>query len=383
MFIPRIAQTDPPPDFIDLGSGNPGLELMPLEKLEWAAKGYFSEANPRTLQYGAEQGNGNFLTALADFLSAESSFPVRPDSLFTTTGASSGLDLLCTLFTQPGDVVFVEEPTYFLALRIFRDHRLEAISLPMDDRGLDINRLKKALVKQHPKLLYTVPTFHNPASLTLPGDRREELAKLAEKHHFLLIADEVYHFLRYQGEIPRPFASYSEDVPEVISLNSFSKILAPGLRLGWIQAHEGVIQQLSGSGLLDSGGGLNPFTSAVIADLISSGALQENIRHLKTVYQQRLKAMQAALKEHLPESEYRVPKGGFFFWVRLPGVKAAALREKALHRKVDFRPGRLFSSQQGLDEHLRLSFSYYEKKQLVRGIERLGDCLVETGSEMG
>ena len=383
MFIPRIAQTDPPPDFIDLGSGNPGLELMPLEKLQRSAKQYFSEADPRTLQYGAEQGNGNFLTALADFLSAESSFPVRPDSLFTTAGASSGLDLLCTLFTQPGDVVFVEEPTYFLALRIFRDHRLEVISLPMDDRGLDINRLKKALERQQPKLLYTVPTFHNPASLTLPRDRREELVRLAEKHHFLLIADEVYHFLGYQGEVPRPFSFYSEEVPQVISLNSFSKILAPGLRLGWIQAHEEVIQQLSGSGLLDSGGGMNPFTSALVSALIEAGDLRKNIQQLKAAYQRRLEAMAAALAEHLSWAEYRVPRGGFFFWVRLPGVKTAALREKARHRKVDFRPGTLFSSQQGLVEHIRLSFSYYDQKQLARGIERLGGCLEETRSEMG
>lgn len=375
MFIPRIAQTDPPPDFIDLGSGNPGLELMPLEKLQRSAKRYFSEADPRTLQYGAEQGNGHFLTALGDFLSAESSDPVRPDSLFTTAGASSGLDLLCTLFTQPGDVVFVEEPTYFLALRIFRDHGLEVISLPMDDRGLDIFHLKKALEKQPPKLLYSVPTFHNPASLTLPRDRREELARLAEKHQFMLIADEVYHFLGYQGEVPRPFASYSEEVPQVISLNSFSKILAPGLRLGWIQAHEGVIQQLSGSGLLDSGGGMNPFTSALVAGLIKAGDLRKNIQQLKAAYQRRLEAMAAALAEHLSWAEYRVPEGGFFFWVRLPGVQTALIRDTARAHQVDFRPGELFSSCQGLTDSLRLSFSYYSPEDIHTGVRRLSRCL--------
>lgn len=375
MTQPRIAQTEPPPGFIDLGSGNPGLKLMPLDMLRRAADQYFADAEPRTLQYGAEEGNGYFLAALADFLSSHTANPVQPGSLLATAGASSALDLLCTLFTRPGDVVFVEEPTYFLALRVFRDHDLRMVPVPMDEGGLAVDVLQEKLKEHEPAFLYTIPTYHNPASLTLSRSRRDQLVELADRHDFLLLADEVYHLLDYAGAPPRPFAAYADDAAQVISINSFSKILAPGLRLGWIQAHEAVIQRLAGCGQLDSGGGMNPFTSAVVRYLIESGDLGDNIGGLKETYHQRLQAMAAALEGHLPGAEYRMPEGGFFFWVRLPGVDAAAFRQRAREREVDFRPGVLFSSERGLGEYLRLSFSYYDAEDIEQGVKRLGEAL--------
>lgn len=380
MNPPRIAQTEPAPGFIDLGSGNPGLELMPLEGLQRAADQYFADAEPRTLQYGAEEGNGYFLAALADFLTSNTENAAQPGSLLATAGASSALDLLCTLYTQPGDVVFVEEPTYFLALRVFRDHDLQLVSIPMDEDGLKLDALQDKLKEHQPKFLYTIPTYHNPASLTLSRTRRDRLAALAAEHDFLLLADEVYHLLNYTGAPPRPFAGYAGGVQQVISINSFSKILAPGLRLGWVQAHQAVIERLAGCGQLDSGGGMNPFTSAVVRFLIESGDLGDNIRMLKATYHTRLQAMAGALEEHLPEAVYRVPEGGFFFWVRLPGIQAAALRPRARDREVDFRPGGLFSSRQGLGEYLRLSFSYYEPGEIEEGVKRLGEAAREAGA---
>ena len=227
-----IVQTDTPPDFIDLGSGNPSLELLPLGMLEKAADRYFSAGDPRTLQYGAEQGNGYFLAALADFLSSMYKSDVHPDSVFTTTGASSALDLLCTLFTEPGDTIFVEEPTYFLALDIFADHRVQVVSIPMDKGGMDVKKLAERLTEVQPKFVYTIPTYHNPASLTLTQSRREKLVNLAREHDFLIIADEVYHFLSYTKKTPQPMASFSNQVKQVISINSFSKIQMLRERLG-------------------------------------------------------------------------------------------------------------------------------------------------------
>ncbi len=370
----RIAQTEPPAGFIDLGSGNPGLDLMPLDILQRAADHYFADAEPRTLQYGAEEGNGYFLAALADFLPSHTGNAVQPDSLLATAGASSALDLLCTLYTRPGDVVFVEEPTYFLALRVFRNHDLVMVPIAMDEGGLDLDALQAALKEHQPEFLYTIPTYHNPASLTLSRSRRDQLAALAAEHNFLLLADEVYQLLNYSGAPPRPFAAYTDEAEQVVSINSFSKILAPGLRLGWIQAHPSVIDRLAGCGQLDSGGGMNPFTSAVVRYLIEAGNLGDNLRILKTTYHERLQAMSGALEEHLPEAEYRVPEGGFFFWVRLPGMDAAVLRPQARDHEVDFRPGGLFSSRDGLGEYLRLSFSYYAPEEIEEGIRRLGEC---------
>ena len=373
MNIP-IVQTYTPPGFIDLGSGNPSLELLPLGMLKEAADRYFSAGDPRTLQYGAEQGNGYFLAALADFLSSMYKADVHPDSIFTTTGASSALDLLCTLFTQPGDTIFVEEPTYFLALEIFADHSVQVVAIPMDKRGMDVEKLEERLAEVQPKFVYTIPTYHNPASLTLTQRRREKLVDLAREHDFLVIADEVYHFLSYTQKPPQPMAAFSDQVKQVISINSFSKILAPGLRLGWVQAHRSIINQLTGCGLLDSGGGLNPFASAVVYHMIESGDLIKNIKKLKNTYQGRLDVMTETLDRCLPEAKYSKPQGGFFVWAQLPGIDTARLRKRAQSFKIDFRPGELFSSRNGLKESIRLSFSYYNPAEIENGIKQLADC---------
>jgi DNA-binding transcriptional MocR family regulator len=369
----RLTQLNHPPGFIDLGSGNPDPALFPLDLLQKAAESYFAAGDLRTLQYGAEAGNGDFLAELAGFLSGAYRQPVEPGSLFATTGASAALDLLCTLCTRAGDVIFVEEPSYFLALRIFADHGLRVIAIPMDRQGLQVDRVAELLKEYKPKFVYTIPTFHNPASLTLSQARREQLVRLAEQHGFLLIADEVYHFLPYTVVPPQPFAVFTRDLEQVVSVQSFSKILAPGLRLGWIQAHEKAIRRLAGCGLLDSGGGMNPFTSAIVRYLLESGDLARNIAALRKAYRLRLAALTAALDRHLPEAAYSMPQGGFFAWVRLPGVDTVGLRQAAQQAQVDFRPGALFSSQGGLKEYLRLSCSYYNPQEIERGVARLAE----------
>jgi DNA-binding transcriptional MocR family regulator len=371
----QITQMDIPPGFIDLGIGNPDLDLLPLDLLHQAAESYFAAADRRSLQYGAERGDGYFRTTLASFLAQAYGSPVDPNLLFVTAGASAALDLLCTLYTRPGDIIFVEEPTYFLALRIFADHGLKVVPIPMDADGLSINALDEQLARTIPDFIYTIPTFQNPSGLTLSQARREQLVERAQQHNFLIVADEVYHFLPYTQTPPSPFAGFTEQVEQLISINSFSKILAPGLRLGWIQAHAEVIDRLAGSGLLDSGGGMNPFTSALVRRVIELGGLERNISNLRIEYANRLNILDAALRQHLPEVEYVLPQGGFFFWVRLRGSDTAQLRPAAQDYRVDFRPGALFSSQQGQQDYIRLGFCYYDPKNIEEGVKRLRDCL--------
>jgi DNA-binding transcriptional MocR family regulator len=371
-----ITQITLPSGFIDLGMGNPDLNLLPMDLLHQSAEAHFAVGDPRALQYGAEQGDGFFRLALGDFLTKAYGSSVDPHLLFITTGVSSALDLLCTLYTQPGDVIYVEEPTYFLALRIFEDHGLQATPIPMDEDGLRLDALEEMLVESLPKFIYTIPTFQNPSGRTLSQAKREKLVELAGEHGFLVVADEVYHFLPYTQTPPKPFAAYSEEVEQVISLNSFSKILAPGLRLGWIQTHASVINKLMMCGLLDSGGGMNPFMSALVRRLIESGGLAENITHIRMEYAHRLNVLDGALRQYLPQAEYTLPQGGFFFWVRLPGVDAAELRTKARALDVDIRPGTLFSSQNGLEEYSRLCFSYYGVEDLTEGVKRLQNALM-------
>jgi 2-aminoadipate transaminase len=370
-----ITQINFRPGVIDLGMGNPDFDLLPVGLLHQSADEYFSANDPRPLQYGVEQGDGYFRRSLAGFLSKRYRTDVDPELLFVTAGASSALDLICTLYTRPGDVIFVEEPTYFLALRIFEDHGLEAVPVPMDEEGLDIDVLEQNLAVYTPKFVYTIPVFQNPSGITLSPGRREKLVQLAQREDFPVIADEAYQFLTYSPVQPGSFAEYTRNVSQIISVNSFSKILAPGLRLGWIHAHSKVIERLSSCGQLESGGGMNPYTSALVRGLIESGGLDDNIADLCEAYSQRLEVLDSALKTYIPEAEYSIPKGGFFLWVKIPGVDAAEYRCRAQEFKVDFRQGSLFSSQMGMTEYLRLGFCFYGPEDLQEGVIRLRDCL--------
>jgi len=368
-YIPT-SQIYIPEGMIDLGAGDPDFSLLPLDMLRYAAEACFAKGDPSFLQYGAEQGNGYFRMALAGFLGRGYSFPVDPDTLFVTNGISNALDLICAHFTRPGETIFVEEPTYFLALHIFADHDLCIVPIQTDGGGLVIEALEEKLAEFQPKFLYTVPTFQNPGGHTLSEERRERLVSLSQARGFLIVADEVYHFLNYSGQQINPFAAYT-DLETVISLSSFSKILAPGLRLGWMQVHPSKIKPLTGSGLLDSGGGLNPFTSAIVRELIEAEDLEKNIANLITTYRARLKVMDAALRREIPQSQFITPQGGFFFWVRLPGVDTGKLRGEARDFHVGFRQGDLFSSQGGMHEYVRLCFSFYDEEKIEEGIGRL------------
>jgi 2-aminoadipate transaminase len=371
----RTLQIQIPPGVIDLGLGDPPLALLPLDLIQLAAEVRFAEGDPSFLQYGAEQGDGNFRLALAQFLTSGYGSQVDPEGLFITNGISNALDQICTLFTQPGDIIFVEEPSYFLALRIFNDHNLRIVPIQTDRNGLVIESLEEQLVEFHPKFLYVIPTFQNPTGYTLTLERRERLIQLSQEHDFMIVADEVYHFLSYFKEPPKAFAGYT-DVENVISLGSFSKILAPGLRLGWLQSSQEKIKRFTGCGLLDSGGGLNPFTSAIVRDILESGQLRENILKLIEVYRSRAAVMDSALREYLPMTTYNLPQGGYFFWVRLPGnLDAALLQRKAESFKVDFRAGVRFSSEAGMRDYIRLSFVYYEPDKIEDGIKRLKKCI--------
>ena len=372
--LPTI-QNQVAPGVIDLGLGDPPLSLLPLDLIREAAQTRLSQHDNSFLQYGVEQGDGNFRLVLADFLTKGYGFDVKPESLFVTNGISKALDLICTLFTQAGDTIFVEEPTYFLALKIFADHHLNVVSIDTDENGLVIESLEEKLAEFHPKFLYLIPTFQNPTGTTLSQERRDRLVKLAQKHNFIIAADEVYHLLSYVQKPPKSFAAYI-DAENVISLGSFSKILAPGLRLGWLQAHPEKIKRFNTCGFLDSGGGLNPFTSAIVCGVIESGGLENNINKLIDIYRSRIHVMDSALRQHLPALEYSTPHGGYFFWLRLPeDIDAKELRKQAPEFKVDFRPGELFSSRGELKNYMRLCHVHYEEKEIEEGIMRLKQCL--------
>jgi 2-aminoadipate transaminase len=278
-------------------------------------------------------------------------------------------------------MIIVEEPSYFLALRIFADHGLRVVSLPADEHGLSIDALEEVLFSQRPAFVYVIPTYQNPSGATLTLERRRQLVELSQEYRFLILADEVYHLLSYGAPSPPPLAAFSAS-RTVLSLGSFSKILAPGLRLGWVQTAPSHVQRLMTSGMLDSGGGLNPFTSGIVRNVLAAGQQDSYLDRLRAAYGDRVMTLDAALQKQLgTKISYRRPDGGYFFWLELErAIDSERLLAVAAAHKVSFRPGVRFSSRHGLRNHLRLSFAYYDNAGLVDGVTRLAAALADSNA---
>lgn len=372
----RTTQADISPGMIDLAIGHPSPSLLPVDLIRRAAGERLAGDFTPYLQYGYEPGDGYFRQELASFLKRRYQVPVSAEQLFVSGGVSQALDLLCTVYTKPGDLVFVEEPTYFLALRIFADHGLKAVALPTDEHGLVVEALAEALKTRRPAFLYTIPTYQNPSGATLPRERRRRIVELSHERGFLIVADEVYHLLSYGDPPPPPLSAFVEE-ETVVSLGSFSKILAPGLRLGWIHAAWKLLQPLAECGFLDSGGGVNPFTSAVVRGALEAGMQDEHLQRLHEEYGRRLRTLNEVLERRMGDRVYfERPSGGFFFWLRLrDGRNAGVLLDAAVRHKTRFVPGSAFSAGDGMNDRLRLSFSYHPPETLVEGVERLAQSL--------
>ena len=369
---------------VDLAIGQPQDAILPTAMLDAALARAGGRSIRYAWQYGHERGDGILRTELADFLEPRYGCPVDPDLMLVTNGNSQAIDLCCGVLGSPGATVFVEEPSYHLAMQIFRDHHLQLVGIPVDEHGLSIEALEDELTRHRPAFLYTIPAAQNPTGATLPSDRRRRLVQLAQQHGFLVVADEVYHLLRYTTDGPGPAAGSTASGPEpmaayvdsgvVLSLGTFSKILAPGLRLGWIQAARPLLERLEGRGFIISGGGLNPVPAAVVAQVLADGSAAQYLESLLDLFRGRVERMDAGLRAVLPDDvRWATPDGGYFFWLRFPDdVDTAALLPKARELGVGYAPGPRFSSRGGLTHHLRLSYAYYGDEQLAAAVQALG-----------
>ncbi len=362
---------------INFSVGQPSADLLPLALLNDACGRFFAAAQPLELNYGQRQGDARFRTALAAFLEKASGSPVNPDSLMLTAGISQALDFVCGRFTSPGDTVFVEEPSYPYAFQIFRDHGLEIIGVPLDGRGMDVAALERRLERHTPKLVYTIPSFHNPTGQTLDFERRKRLVELGRERGFVIAADEVYQLLHHGTPPPASFGTLIDHGP-VISLGSFSKILAPGLRLGWIQSNAELMQRMLAQGALVSGGNFNHFASHVVRQLLETGELAAFVARLRTSYAERAQAMDAALRTHFVDiAGWQKPLGGYFFWLELSQQSVAtAIEAEARAAGTGFLPGPACSTAAGLGHCLRLSFAHYTAPDIHEGIARLKRAFV-------
>ena len=369
-----------PDGVIDLGWGHPSPRLHPTAALDAAAQSVLRTQSAVPLQYGAVQGFGPLLESLAAYLSTQPAYgsSVSPDSLFLTAGASAAIDLATTLYATAGDTVIVEEPTYYLIEQIFLDHGLNVVGVPTDADGLLTEALAELLASDdspRPKLLYTIPTYQNPNGSVLPLHRRRHLIDLAQRHDFTIIADEVYQLLHY-GPPPPPPMAMLDDSPDgcAISLGSFSKILSPGLRLGWVHAAPAMIRRFVKSGVAASGGGLSHFAATLAHGMLELGLLQENIHTLRRTYGQRHDDVADLLRSQFSDTvQFTPPGGGYFYWLTLAdGANTDALLPAARKTGVSYRPGAAFSASGAFTDALRISISLYETDELAEGIRRLG-----------
>jgi DNA-binding transcriptional MocR family regulator len=369
------------PGIIELKLGHPDLELLPDNDLLQATRVVLEREARQALSYGAEQGPGTLIGQLRARLERLEGPAPASAQMMITGGASQAIDMLCGLLTTPGDVALVQAPTYHLALRIFHDHQLELLPVAGDDDGLRIDALEeriKSLERQGRKarLLYLVPTFNNPCSRTLSLERRRALVALAERAELMVLEDDVYHELWYDEPPPASLFSLAPGGP-VVRLGSFSKILAPGLRLGWMLAPPDTVKRFTQSGVLDSGGGLGHFTAHVLAAYIELGLLDQKVEILRSKYRERRDVLREALERDLPaDCRWLSPEGGFFVWLRLPpGVDSSKFLPLAEKAGVSYVPGARFYAHEGGESHCRLNFTMASRDDLEAAARRLGNAL--------
>ena len=376
-----------PPGTVSFIYGLPDPVTFPADELRRAADRVLRERPEIALQYGPEQGYGPLIDCLRDKLAREEGLSLRRPQLMLTGGSAQALSHLCTLFSKPGDIVLVEAPTYHETIQLFRDHGLLPLQILTDEGGLQVEALAYRLqtlarLGERARLLYTIPSFQNPSGITLAADRRQAVLDLAERYDLLVVEDDVYRDLPYEGKVP-PSLFELDGGRRVLRIGSFSKILAPGVRMGWLMGPEGLIQQLIGSGLRCMGGGANPLMAHILATYCQQGLLATHIQHLRQVYSERRDAMLAALATYMPDGiDWTRPSGGFFVWMSLPDpLRAADVAARASEAKLLVPVGDPFFAEAPTGQYLRLAFSYVSPDKIERGIRVLAQVLRTSGPE--
>jgi len=327
------------------------------------------------LAYGSSAGAPPLIDAVRLRLARIDGRAPTTDEVAITAGTSQGLDQVATLLMEPGDVALVESPTYHLAVKILRDHPLRVVSVSSDGRGLRVDAVADAIRRvraesHRPRILYTVPTFNNPTGISLSDRRRRELVGLAARESVLIVEDDAYRELSYDG--PPPSSLWSLGRPgAVIRLGTFSKSIAPGLRVGYMTADAPTISRFVDGGMLHSGGGNSHFAALVVAEYFRTGAYARRVEILRAAYRQRRDRMLAALEHHLPRgTRWTRPAGGYFIWVTLPpGHDIPGVLAAAEEHGVSFIAGRpFFGDAPGGSDSLRLAFSRYPPDALEEAI---------------
>lgn len=385
MRLPSSTQMVLREGYCEFNFGQPDPDLLPVDAMRQAAAAAIDTFGADLLAYGAPEGAWPLLGWIRDRIEAREGLAVPLEECLGTAGNSDAIDQVCTMFTRPGDIVFVESPTYHLGLKILRDHHLDLHAVPTDGDGLQVDRLAEELRRlaatgRRARLIYTIPTFHNPTGVNLSAERRRALIDLAVEHDLIILEDDVYRELSYDGAAPPALFGLAPR-GTVIRMGSFAKSLAPGLRLGWINCSREQARQLADGGLRDSGGAPNFTAAMMVAALCRAGDFDAHGDQLRAAYRERRDALAGALKQTLPAgASFAVPGGGYFIWVTLPSsIDTEALLARAETHQVSFIPGARLSADRGNRHALRLSFALMKPAQLAEGARRLGRLIASNG----
>ena len=364
------------PEVVSLAGGMPYVQALPAEQVLEIVEAVLTEKADVALQYGGGQGWPTLRERLA-MLMAEEGAIADPEDMVVTTGAQQALDLVGKVLIDPGDLIAIEAPAYVGALSAFSAYEPRYLQIELDDAGMVVEHLEEALVRgERPKFVYTVPNFHNPAGVTMSGQRREHLVALCREAHIPIVEDNPYGLLRFEGSMEPTLRSL--DPQNVIYLGTVSKVFSPGVRVGWALAEPGVLQRLvlAKEAADLCGSNLNML---ITERYLTGDAWRTNLERLVGTYRRRRDVMLAALAERFPpDATWTRPAGGFYVWATLPPyLDTRALLAAAVERRVAYVPGTAFYPDGRGTDKMRLAFCYPTEDRIEEGVKRLGELLTD------
>lgn len=370
------------PEVVSLAGGSPYVAALPLDAVGEMLGSLGSVNGTTTLQYGVGQGDPALRERICEVMTLsgiDASCGASPDDVVVTVGGQQALDLVSRVFLDPGDVVLAEGPSYVGALGVFQAAQADVVHVPLDDQGLIPEALEQALAEvaragKRAKFLYTVPSYHNPGGVTLSEERRERVLAIAERARLLVIEDDPYGLLGFDGE---PLAALRSRVREgVLYVGTFSKTFAPGFRVGWVLAPHAVREKLviaSEAQILCP----SAFSQAAVATYFATMPWREQLKTFRELYRERRDATLDALTDLMPAgTRWTTPAGGFYVWMTLPdGVHSKAMLPRAIAARVAYVPGTGFYADGGGSEHLRLSYCFPPPERIREGVRRLAGVI--------
>jgi len=369
-------------DVISMAGGLPNPATFPKEEIEQIAREVIKEHADKALQYGTTKGFTPLRLKIAKWLRNRYKIPISKVDIMVVSGSQQALDLMGRTFINPGDLIVVEAPTYLAALNAFKYYDPKFIQIPLDDEGMRVDLLEEKLKKlkaegKKVKFVYTVPTFQNPAGVTMSEERRKYLVELASKYDFLIVEDDPYGELRYSGKPVPPVKKFDTE-GRVFYFGTFSKIFAPGFRVGWIAGEPHFIRKIE---IAKQAVDLctNSFGQVIAWKFLEKGLLERHIPRIIKFYKPKRDAMLDALEDYMPEGvKWTRPEGGMFVWATVPeSIDTKKMLEKAIKKGVAYVPGEAFFAYRDVKNTMRLNFTYVDEEKIKIGIQKLAETIKE------